>query len=71
MIVREEKMNIAKLIDQTMLKPEATTATIKQICSEARENHFCAVVVNSCHVKLVKKNLKEVMFKQVLRLDSL
>ena len=49
---------IEKLIDHTLLKPEATTAQIEKVCCEAREHGFMSVCVNSCHVKLVSGMLK-------------
>ncbi|MBA9025486.1 deoxyribose-phosphate aldolase [Peribacillus huizhouensis] len=38
--------NIAKLIDHTLLKADATKAQVKQLCEEAREHHFASVCVN-------------------------
>ncbi|MBO6308387.1 MAG: deoxyribose-phosphate aldolase [Oribacterium sp.] len=51
-------MNIAKMIDHTMLKADATTETIKRYCSEAKEYGFASVCVNTCHVPLVAEELK-------------
>lgn len=51
-------MNIAKMIDHTMLKADATTETIKRYCSEAKEYGFASVCVNTCHVHLVAEELK-------------
>ena len=50
--------NIAKKIDHTMLKPEATTETIRRYCKEAKEYGFASVCVNTCHVPLVSEELK-------------
>ena len=44
-------MNIAALIDHTLLKPEATAADIARLCCEAREFAFWSVCVNPCHVR--------------------
>jgi deoxyribose-phosphate aldolase len=44
-------MNIAALIDHTLLKPEATAADIARLCGEAREFAFWSVCVNPCHVR--------------------
>ncbi|WP_028391855.1 deoxyribose-phosphate aldolase [Bacillus cihuensis] len=38
--------NIAKLIDHTLLKADATKAQVKQLCEEASEHHFASVCVN-------------------------
>src|SRR5690606_1250350 len=50
--------DIARLIDHTLLKPEATRAQIEQLCSEAREQHFAAVCVNPCWVPLCARLLR-------------
>ncbi|MGA2110716.1 MAG: deoxyribose-phosphate aldolase [Anaerolineales bacterium] len=42
---------LARLIDHTLLKPEATDDQIAQLCSEARQYHFASVCVNTIHVK--------------------
>lgn len=44
-------------IDHTLLKPEATGADIKKLCSEAREYHFYSVCVNSSYVDLAALEL--------------
>ena len=51
-------MDIAKIIDHTMLKPEATQETIRRYCAEARTYGFASVCVNSCHAALVAEELK-------------
>lgn len=51
-------MNIAQIIDHTMLKPDATQETIRRYCAEARTYGFASVCVNSCHVALVASELK-------------
>lgn len=43
--------DIAKYIDHTLLKPEATADEIKKLCLEAREYGFAAVCVNPPFVK--------------------
>lgn len=50
-------MNIAKYIDHTILKPEATAEDVKKLCSEAREYNFASVCVNGCYAKLVSTEL--------------
>ncbi|GAB4506202.1 MAG: deoxyribose-phosphate aldolase [Anaerolineales bacterium] len=51
-------MDIASLIDHTLLKPEATPEQIAQLCSEAREYGFASVCVNPVYVKLAWDLLK-------------
>ncbi|MBU5213467.1 deoxyribose-phosphate aldolase [Heyndrickxia oleronia] len=43
--------NIAKMIDHTLLKPEATKSQIQSLCEEAREYSFASVCVNPTWVK--------------------
>lgn len=42
---------LARYIDHTLLKPEATAAQIDQLCEEARRYHFMAVCVNPVWVQ--------------------
>lgn len=39
-------VNIAAMIDHTLLKPEATRAQIETLCQEAKEHQFFSVCVN-------------------------
>ncbi|HEU4323586.1 MAG TPA: deoxyribose-phosphate aldolase [Roseiflexaceae bacterium] len=41
---------IARLIDHTLLKPEATPEQIERLCAEAREHGFASVCVNPTYV---------------------
>lgn len=50
--------DIAKMIDHTLLKPDATQDQIAQLCYEARKYGFAAVCVNPTHVKLCTELLK-------------
>lgn len=59
-MTREE---IAKLIDHTLLKPEATYNDIKKICEEAKKYHFYAVCINPSFVKMAKELLKDTDIK--------
>jgi deoxyribose-phosphate aldolase len=43
---------IARLIDHTLLKPDATRAQIETLCREAREHGFATVCVNPFWVRL-------------------
>jgi deoxyribose-phosphate aldolase len=43
---------LARLIDHTLLKPEATEAQIRTLCAEARQYQFAAVCVNPSWVGL-------------------
>lgn len=48
------KLELAKMIDHTLLKPDATAAQIEKLCAEAVEHHFCSVCVNSGRAALAK-----------------
>lgn len=50
--------DIARMIDHTLLKPDATEDGIRKICQEAKENHFASVCVNPCYVPLCAAELK-------------
>ncbi len=49
---------IAKTIDHTLLKPDATQDQIAQLCYEARKYGFAAVCVNPTYVKLCSQLLQ-------------
>lgn len=42
---------LARYIDHTLLKPEATRADIERLCAEARKHRFAAVCVNGSRVE--------------------
>ncbi len=50
--------DVAKLIDHTLLKPEAKYADIDRLCDEAREFGFASVCVNPLYVERCAKRLK-------------
>jgi deoxyribose-phosphate aldolase len=50
--------DIAKLIDHTLLKAEATYADIDKLCEEAKKFGFASVCVNPLHVKRAADNLR-------------
>ena len=49
--------SIARLMDHTLLRPEAAHDQIRQLCQEARENNFASVCVNGCWVPLAVSQL--------------
>lgn len=51
-------MEYNRLIDHTLLKPEATKEEIKKLCEEAKEYHFASVCINPSYVKLASELLK-------------
>lgn len=52
-------MDIAKYIDHTILKPEATVREVDQLIEEAKTYHFASVCVNPCFVAYAKEKLKD------------
>lgn len=51
-------MNIAKTIDHTILKPDASEASVRKVCEEARTHGFYSVCVNPYYVPLVAECLE-------------
>ena len=51
-------MNVAKMIDHTILKPNVTDADVIKVCTEAKEYGFFSVCVNPYFVPLVAKELQ-------------
>ena len=47
-----DDMSVAKFIDHTLLKPEATTEQIRSLCAEAKQYQFASVCVNPTHISL-------------------
>ena len=51
-------MDIARFIDHTLLKPDATEEMIENLCNEAKKYNFYAVCINPYYVKLAKNILR-------------
>ncbi len=49
--------DLARMIDHTLLKPEATTAQIEKLCEEAKKFHFASVCINPSNVSLCARLL--------------
>ena len=54
----ENGLDLARLIDHTLLSPTATPDDIDRLCGEARGYSFYSVCVNPCHVALASMLLK-------------
>lgn len=63
-------MDYAKMIDHTLLRPEATKEQIRKLCMEAVEYGFCSVCVNSCYVYYCAGLLKGAGAKNIGAKDS-
>ena len=50
---------LARFIDHTLLKPDATAQEIERLCSEARAHRFYAVCVNGCYIEFSRHLLEE------------
>ncbi len=48
---------LAKYIDHTQLKPDATAAQIRKLCDEAKTYRFASVCVNPCRIALAAQEL--------------
>jgi deoxyribose-phosphate aldolase len=51
--------DIARMIDHTLLKPEATIEQIEKLCAEAKKFHFASVCINASYVPLCASLLKD------------
>jgi len=56
-------ISLARMIDHTMLKPEATTEEITTLCEEASTYNFASVCINPSYVPLCNKLLSGTMVK--------
>lgn len=54
---RMHDLELAKLIDHTLLKPDALYSQIEELCREAREFGFFSVCISPSHVERAKKSL--------------
>ena len=52
------KREIARMIDHTVLKPDADEKTIVKLCTEADKYGFASVCVNPCWIKLCRELVK-------------
>ena len=53
-----DREQLAKMIDYTLLKPDATKGDIIKLCKQAVEYNFASVCINPVYVSLVSKLLK-------------
>lgn len=51
-------MEYNRLIDSTLLAPDATKEQIEKLCLEAKEEHFASVCINPSFIPLAKKILE-------------
>jgi deoxyribose-phosphate aldolase len=56
--VRSPK-ELAPLLEQVLVRPDATRADVTRACEEARRHGFASVAVNSCHVALAARLLEK------------
>ena len=50
--------DLARYIDHTLLRPDATAADIDKLCAEAVQHHFASVCINPVWVPRAAANLK-------------
>lgn len=58
-ITKLSAAEIARFIDHTLLKPEATAQQVEKLCAEAREHGFFSVCVNGSRVELARHCLED------------
>ncbi len=54
-----KEIELAQMIDHTLLKPYATSEQLKQLCEEAEEYNFKMVAINSYPVEMCREFLKD------------
>jgi deoxyribose-phosphate aldolase len=52
-------LDLARYIDHTLLKPDASAAEIDKLCDEAAEHHFASVCVNPTWVRRAATRLRD------------
>lgn len=57
MLMLDEAREIARRIDHTLLKAEATGQQVDRVCDEAAEHGFAAVCVHPCYVERARRRL--------------
>jgi len=57
------RVDLAKMIDSTNIKPDATKAQIVKLCQDAKKYGFGCVVVNPTYVPLVAQLVKDTEIK--------
>ena len=53
-----QDVSLARMIDHTLLKPDATPEQVAQLCFEARKHNFASVCINPAWVELSAKLLE-------------
>ena len=62
-IIDEDPTCVAEIIDHTLLRPDATSQQIAQLCQETLEYNFASVCINPVHVPLAVDLLKDANMK--------
>jgi deoxyribose-phosphate aldolase len=50
--------DLARYIDHTLLKPDATAQAVERLCTEARQHQFFAVCINASRIELCRHHLE-------------
>lgn len=50
--------SLAKYVDHTLLKPDASEDQVRKVCDEAKKYHFASVCVNPSYIKFVAQQLE-------------
>jgi deoxyribose-phosphate aldolase len=56
-------MDIARMIDQSLLKPDVVRRQVEQLCMEGRKYNFCSLCVNPVWVPLCRRLLYDTEIK--------
>jgi deoxyribose-phosphate aldolase len=59
----EDAGQLARLIDHTLVRPDATITDLTRVCDEAKQYGFSTVVVNGCYVARAREMLSGTLLK--------
>jgi deoxyribose-phosphate aldolase len=62
-LLDQVRQEIARMIDHTLLKADASGDQVRLICQEAAKHHFASVCINPCWVSLATRMLKDTTVK--------
>lgn len=57
------EVDLARMIDHTLLKPEATKEEVTKLCNEAKKYNFASVCINPSYVRLCAQILRDTAVK--------
>lgn len=62
-MLQQDPALVARIIDHTLLRPDATEEDVARLCAEARRYNFASVCVNPTHVRFAAEQLHDTRVK--------